>query len=99
MEKDKKNRVPSLLVCFAGQNQRINLNPKNIVKSEGTLSYKCKQQYTAHNGKKYIVNIESISNGKVIPLKANVRVTNLSGKIEVAVRNNVTVRWAKSIFE
>lgn len=93
INKDNPKTV-SVLVCFAGCNRRIEINPKKCVKNGNDFTYKA--LYSADNGKTYLVNITSIkgTNGS----RANVVVTNRSGKQVIAERQGVDVRFYRYIF-
>jgi hypothetical protein len=85
----------SILVCFEGKNRRIEINPKKCVTNPNRdFSYRC--QYKADNGKTYMVNIVSIKDAK--GERADVTITNRSGKQVIAERHGVAVRFASYIF-
>ena len=89
------SRPISMLVCFAGCNQRVEINPKKCVKNGGEFTYKT--QYKTTDGNTYVVNVTSIqgSNGS----RADVLITNRSGKKVIADRKGVAVRFSRYIFE
>ena len=89
----KDTRFISILVCFAGKNRRIELNPKKCVVNRATKSFTYKALYKADNDKSYIVNVSG--NG----LKADVIITNRSGKQTIAERHGVDVRFGRYLFE
>lgn len=93
INKDNPKTV-SVLVCFAGCNRRIEINPKKCVKNGKEFTYKT--LYKADNGNSYMVNISSIEGTE--GAKANVVVTNRSGKQVVAERNGVDVRFHRYLF-
>lgn len=85
----------SLLVCFAGENQRIILNPKKCVISGETFTYA--SNFKASDGKTYNICIDSIPNKeKGYSTHANVHVYH-RGKL-VADRTNVAVRFSRKLF-
>ena len=90
-------RVISMLVCFAGCNRRIEINPKKCVVNRATKMFTYKGLYTADNGTTYLVTAESLpdTNGS----KAKVRITNRSGKQLIAERPCVDVRFYRYLFE
>ena len=89
------SRPISMLVCFAGRNQRVEINPKKCAKKDNEFIYKT--QYKAADGNTYVINVASIqgSNGS----RADVLVTNRSGKKVIADRKGVAVRFSRYIFE
>jgi hypothetical protein len=92
---DKKNpKTVSVLVCFAGCNRRIEINPKKCVKNGKEFTYKA--LYKADNGTTYNVSICSIKGSE--GAKANVVISNRSGKATIAERNGVDVRFYRYIF-
>ena len=95
MKKDINSKAVSILVCFAGKNRRIEINPKKCVtnpKKDFTYS----AQYKADDGKTYMVKVTSIEGTQ--GAKANVVITNRSGKQVIAERSNVDVRFHRYIF-
>lgn len=96
MTKIVEGIIISMLVCFAGCNRRITINPKKCVVNKANKSFTYKAIYKADNGKSYLVNAVSVegSEGK----KANVTITNTSGKQIIAERHNVDVRFSRYLF-
>ena len=95
MEKNINSKVISILVCFAGKNRRIEINPKKCAtthKKDFTYS----TQYKADDGKTYMVKVTSIEGTQ--GSKANVVITNRSGKQTIAERNGVDVRFHRYLF-
>ena len=93
---DKNNaKTVSILVCFEGKNRRIEINPKKCV-TNANHDFAYSAQYKADNNKTYMVKVTSIedTNGA----KANVVITNRSGKQIIAERHNVDVRFYRYIF-
>ena len=94
ISKDNAKTV-SILVCFEGKNRRIEINPKKCVTNpKKDFSY-C-ARYKADNGKMYMINAVSVPGTE--GAKANVKITNLSGKQIIAERQNVDVRFHRYIF-
>ncbi len=89
------NKTISMLVCFAGKNRRIEINPKKCEINAKDKSFTYKAQYKADDGKIYVVNAVSIngSNGSL----ADVTITN-RGKQIIAERHNVDVRFSRYLF-
>lgn len=86
----------AVLVCFAGCNQRITLNPKKCVISGGTFNYA--SNFKASDGRTYNVCIVSLPNQeKGYSTHANVHVY-YRGKL-VADRKNVAVRFSRKLFK
>ena len=87
-------RDVTILVCFAGKNQRIKIEPKKCIKNNKNFTYNT--HYKADNGTTYLVKIESIkgTNGAC----ANVVVYSNNGKKVIAERHNVDVRFHRYIF-
>lgn len=87
----------SMLVCFAGCNRRVVINTKKctINKKDRTFTYKT--LYKTEDGKTYLLTATSVngSNG----LKADVIVSNKSGKEIIAKRHNVDVRFGRYMYE
>lgn len=87
----------SMLVCFAGCNRRVVIDTKKctINKKDKTFSYKT--LYKADDGNTYLITATSVNgtNG----LKANVIVSNKSGKTIIAERHNVDVRFGRYMYE
>lgn len=87
----------SLLVCFAGENQRIILDPKKCVISKENKSFTYGANFKASDGKTYKVCIDSVPNKeKGYSTHANVKVYQRS-KL-VAERNNIAVRFSRKLF-
>lgn len=82
----------SMLVCFAGCNRRIVINPKKCQVNRATKSFTYKTMYKADNGKTYLIEVNS--NGGY---KANVVVSK--GKEVIAERHNVDVRFGRYLFD
>lgn len=84
----------SMLVCFEGCNRRIVIDPKkcNIDKKNKSFTYKA--LYKADNGNTYLINVTSVGS-----YKANVIVSNRSGKQVIAERHNVDVRFGRYLFD
>jgi hypothetical protein len=94
ISKDNAKTV-SMLVCFEGKNRRIEINPKKCVTNpKKDFSYYAR--YKADNGKMYMINVVSVPDTE--GAKANVKITNLSGKQVIAERQNVDVRFHRYIF-
>ena len=91
--KDNPKTV-SMLVCFEGKNRRIEINPKKCVKNGKEFTYKA--LYAADNGKTYLVTASSIKGSE--GAKANVVISNRSGKQIIAERHGVDVRFHRYIF-
>ena len=87
----------SMLICFAGCNRRVIIDPKKCTINRATKSFSYKALYSADNGKMYLINAVSVngSNGS----KVNVKITNRSGKEMVAERSGVDVRFYRYLFE
>lgn len=93
MSKELNTRIISMLVCFAGKNRRVEINPKKCSVNNATKSFTYKALYKADDGKSYIVNVSG--NGT----KADVTITNRSGKQTIAERHGVDVRFGRYLFE
>lgn len=94
ISKDNPKTV-SMLVCFDGKNRRIEINPKKCVTNpKKDFSYSA--QYKADNGKIYLVKVVSIAGTE--GAKANVTITNRSGKQVIAERQGVDVRFHRYLF-
>lgn len=93
ISKDSAKTV-SVLVCFAGKNRRIEINPKKCVKSGKEFTYNA--LYKADNGKEYRVSICSLKGSD--GAKANVVISNRSGKATIAERHGVEVRFHRYLF-
>ena len=89
-------RNVSMLVCFAGCNRRVVIDPKKCTIDKKNKSFTYKALYKADNGNTYLISASSVegTNG----LKANVVVHNRSGKTVIARRNNVDVRYTRNLF-
>jgi uncharacterized protein YbcV (DUF1398 family) len=96
MAKDNNTKVISMLVCFAGKNRRIEINPKKAVVDAKAKSFTYKAVYKADDGKQYIVSATSIAGTE--GAKANVVVTNRSDKQTIAERQGVDVRFHRYLF-
>lgn len=96
MAKEINSRLISMLVCFAGKNRRIEINPKKCEVDVKNKTFVYKTRYKADDGKLYMVNVKSIAgtNGS----KADVVITNTSGKQTIAERHGVDVRFYRYIF-
>ena len=71
LNKDNPKTV-SILVCFAGKNRRVEINPKKCVTNPNhDFSYSA--QYKADDGKLYMVKVVSIPDTK--GAKADVTIT------------------------
>lgn len=93
---DKDNaKTVSILVCFEGKNRRIEINPKKCV-TNANKDFSYSTQYKADNGKTYLVKVTSIKGTE--GAKADVVVTNRSGKQTIAERHGVDVRFHRYIF-
>lgn len=93
---DKDNaKTVSILVCFEGKNRRIEINPKKCV-TNPAKEFSYSAQYKADNGKTYLVKVTSIKGTE--GAKADVVVTNRSGKQTIAERHGVDVRFHRYIF-
>lgn len=93
---DKDNpKVVSMLVCFAGKNRRIEINPKKCV-TNPNQDFSYNALYKADDGKTYMVKVVSIKDTK--GAKADVTITNRSGKQVIAERHGVDVRFHRYIF-
>ena len=94
INKDSAKTI-SMLVCFEGKNRRIEINPKKCVTNpKKDFSYSA--LYKADNDKTYLVKAVSIPGTQ--GAKANVTITNRSGKQVIAERQNVDVRFHRYIF-
>jgi len=92
---ENNTKTISILVCFEGKNRRIEINPKKCVKTPAKdFSYKA--LYNADNGKSYMVNVVSVKGTK--GAKADVTITNRSGKQTIAERKGVDVRFHRYLF-
>ena len=93
----KDIRTISMLICFAGSNRRVVVDPKKCVVNRAKKSFTYKAQYKADNGQTYMINATSIegTNGS----KAKVTITNRSGKQIIAERQSVDVRFYRYLFE
>lgn len=86
----------SVLVCFHGQNHRIEIDLKKCeVHPNNNFAYKT--TYKTEDGKRYGVSIVSLNNTK--GSKANVIITDLKSGSLVAERQGVEVRFYRYIFE
>lgn len=93
---DKDNaKTVSILVCFEGKNRRIELNPKKCV-TNPRKDFAYSALYKADNGKTYLVKVVSIEGTE--GAKANVTITNRSGKQVIAERHGVDVRFHRYLF-
>ena len=86
----------SILVCFEGKNRRIDINPKKCV-TNPKKDFSYRGQYKADNGKTYMVKVVSCPNAQ--GTKADVTITNMSGKKVIAERHEVPVRFSRYIFD
>ena len=94
LSKDNAKTI-SMLVCFEGKNRRIEINPKKCVTNpQKDFSYTA--LYKADNGKTYLIKAYSIKGTE--GAKANVTISNRSGKQVIAERHNVDVRFHRYIF-
>ena len=87
----------SVIVCFAGRNQRVEINPKKCVvfKDSGLFNYDC--NFKASDGSTYKVRIESIPNQeKGYSTHADIKVYRRSKLI--ADRKNLPVRFSRKLF-
>ena len=96
MAKDNNTKVISMLVCFAGKNRRIEINSKKAVVDAKAKSFTYKAIYKADDGKQYVVSVASIAGTD--GAKANVVITNRSGKQTIAERQGVDVRFHRYLF-
>lgn len=87
------DRRISCLVCFAGQNRRIEINPKNC-QFNGT-EYKYKTLYKAKDGTKYPIEINSVAG--TMGAFVNIIVYSAKGFV-IAERENVPVRFYKYLY-
>jgi hypothetical protein len=96
MEKENSTKAISMLVCFAGKNRRIEINPKKAAINAKDKAFTYKASYKADDGKQYMVSVTSVAgtNGA----KANVVITNRSGKQTIAERQGVDVRFHRYLF-
>lgn len=83
----------SMLVCFAGSNRRIVINPKKCQVNRATKSFTYRTLYKADNGKTYLIDVKSDGG-----YKANVVVSSSNGKEVIAIRNSVDVRFGRYLF-
>lgn len=86
----------SILVCFEGKNRRIEINPKKCVVNSAAKEFTYNAQYKADNNKTYMVKVASIKGTE--GAKADVTITNRSGKQVIAERHGVDVRFHRYIF-
>ena len=84
----------SILVCFEGCNRRITIDPKKCQVDKDTKSFTYKALYKADNGKTYLINVKSVGG-----YKADVIVSNRSGKQVIAERHGVDVRFGRYLFD
>lgn len=84
----------SMLVCFEGCNRRITIDPKKCQINKATKSFTYKALYKADNGKTYLINVKSVGG-----YKADVIVSNRSGKQVIAERHGVDVRFGRYLFD
>ena len=96
MKKNIKAITISMLVCFAGKNRRIEINPKKCEINTANKMFTYKTLYKADDGKSYMVNVSSIADTE--GAKANVVITNRSGKQTIAERSGVDVRFHRYLF-
>ena len=96
MKKNIKAITISMLVCFAGKNRRIEINPKKCEINAAKKMFTYKTLYKADDGKSYMVNVSSIADTE--GAKANVVITNRSGKQTIAERSGVDVRFHRYLF-
>lgn len=94
INKDNAKTV-SMLVCFEGKNRRIEINPKKCVTTP-KKDFTYNALYKADNSKTYCVKVSSIPGTE--GAKANVVITNRSGKQTIAERQGVDVRFHRYIF-
>ena len=94
MAKDIK--TISMLVCFAGKNRCIEINPKKAEVNKNDKSFAYKTLYKADDGKQYVVTANSVAGTD--GAKADVVVTNRSGKQTIAERHGVDVRFHRYLF-
>ena len=85
----------SMLVCFEGKNRRIEINRKKCV-TNAHKDFSYTTQYKADNGKTYLVKVVSVPGTE--GARANVTITNRSGKQVIAERQGVCVRFYRYIF-
>ena len=93
---NENNKTISMLVCFAGKNRRVEINPKKCEVNPKSKTFTYKARYKADNGKLYMVNVSSIAGTK--GAKAKVVITNVSGTETIAERHGVDVRFYRYIF-
>jgi len=96
MAKDINAKVISMLVCFAGKNRRIEINPKKAEVNTKAKTFTYKTLYKADDGKSYMVSVTSIAGSD--GTKANVLISNRSGKQLIAERHGVDVRFSRYLF-
>lgn len=96
MAKDINAKTISMLVCFEGCNRRVVLDPKKCQVNKATKMFTYKSRYKADNGKTYLITAASVKGSE--GLKANVVVSNLSGKQVIAERHNVDVRFGRYLY-
>ena len=96
MAQNENNKTISMLVCFAGKNRRVEINPKKCEVNAKVKTFTYKTRNKADDGKLYMVNVSSIAgtNGA----KADVVITNTSGKQTIAERHGVDIRFYRYIF-
>ena len=92
----KETKVISLVVCFLGHNHRIAIDPQKCTVNKATKSFTYKARYTADDGKYYMVKAVSVNGSE--GTRANVTITNYSGKQIIAERSNVGVRFSRYLF-
>ena len=96
MAKDINIRIISMLICFAGCNRRVAIDPKKCVVNRAKKSFTYKAQYKADNGQTYMINAVSLDGTG--GAKAKVTITNRSGKQIIAERQSVDVRFYRYLF-
>lgn len=95
IDKHEIKRV-SMLVCFAGRNYRIEIIPSKCTLNRATKMFTYSTKHKADNGKTYLLEVKSIADTE--GSRANVTITDLKTKTEVAKRHGVEVRFYKYLF-
>lgn len=96
MAKDINTKTISMLVCFEGCNRRVVIDPKKCQVNKANKSFTYKSRYKADNGKTYLISATSVKGSE--GLRADVVVSNLSGKQVIAERHNVDVRFGRYLY-
>ena len=90
---ENKSKRVSCLICFAGANRRVEINPR-LCFFKGT-DYSYKTLYKAEDGTKYPIEIKSVAGTQ--GAFVNVKVYSAKG-IVIAERERVPVRFYKYLY-